>query len=74
MDVIKDWPRTPLNCMEPEELDEHLPASMKRYLAKNNIDFYIIDALHIAEGVGLGGRINMIMQTAFLNWPRSSYR
>ena len=38
---------------------------MKRYLAKNNIDFYIIDALHIAEGVGLGGRINMIMQTAF---------
>ena len=51
--------------MESEELDRHLPASMKRYLAENNIDFYIIDALHIAESVGLGGRINMIMQTAF---------
>ena len=55
-----------LNCTwSPEELDEKLPASIKRYLAENNIDFYIIDAVHIAERVGLGGRINMIMQTAF---------
>ncbi len=55
-----------LNCTwSPEELDEKLPASMKRYLAENNIDFYIIDAVNIAAKVGLGGRINMIMQTAF---------
>ncbi|NLJ40630.1 MAG: pyruvate:ferredoxin (flavodoxin) oxidoreductase, partial [Clostridiales bacterium] len=55
-----------LNCTwSPEELEEKLPASIKSYLALNNIDFYIIDAVHIAEEVGLGGRINMIMQTAF---------
>ncbi len=55
-----------LNCTwSPEELDNKLPASIKRYLAKNNIDFYIIDAMRIAKDVGLGGRINMIMQTAF---------
>lgn len=69
LDVIKGLAENGtflLNCTwGPEELDEKLPASIKRYLAKNNIDFYIIDALHIAEGVGLGGRINMIMQTAF---------
>ncbi|HZJ57722.1 MAG TPA: pyruvate:ferredoxin (flavodoxin) oxidoreductase [Clostridia bacterium] len=69
LDVIKGLAENGtflLNCTwSPEELDEKLPASIKRYLAKNNIDFYIIDALHIAEGVGLGGRINMIMQTAF---------
>jgi len=55
-----------LNCTwSPEELDEKLPASIKRYLAENDINFYIIDAVSIAERVGLGGRINMIMQTAF---------
>ncbi len=48
-----------------EELEEKLPGSMKRYLAKNKIDFYYIDAVSIAEAIGLGGRINMIMQTAF---------
>ncbi len=50
---------------EPEELDQHLPGSMKRYLAENDIDFYIINATELADKVGLGGRINMIMQTAF---------
>ncbi|SNX54250.1 pyruvate:ferredoxin (flavodoxin) oxidoreductase [Thermoanaerobacterium sp. RBIITD] len=55
-----------LNCPWTEsELDEKLPASMKKYIAKNNINFYIIDAVSIAREVGLGGRINMIMQTAF---------
>ncbi|WP_434655119.1 pyruvate:ferredoxin (flavodoxin) oxidoreductase [Thermoanaerobacterium thermosaccharolyticum] len=55
-----------LNCPWSEaELDEKLPASMKRYIAKNNINFYTIDAISIAREVGLGGRINMIMQTAF---------
>ncbi len=48
-----------------EELDEKLPNSIKKYLAKNKIDFYIIDAVNIAERIGLGGRINMIMQSAF---------
>ncbi|MDI6877942.1 MAG: pyruvate:ferredoxin (flavodoxin) oxidoreductase [Desulfitobacteriaceae bacterium] len=48
-----------------DELDEHIPASIKRYIAKNNIQFYIIDAIAIAQKIGLGGRINMIMQSAF---------
>ncbi len=48
-----------------EELDEHLPDSMKKYIAEKNIDFYIIDATKIAQEVGLGGRTNMIMQSAF---------
>ena len=50
-----------------EELEERLPGSMKRYLAKHNINFYIIDASHIAEDIGLGSRTNMIMQSAFFN-------
>jgi len=55
-----------LNCpWKPEELDEHLPAQLKRYIAKNNINFYTIDAISIAGGIGLGGRINMVMQSAF---------
>ncbi|ALB46922.1 pyruvate:ferredoxin (flavodoxin) oxidoreductase [Clostridium beijerinckii] len=49
----------------PEELDERLPASIKRYIAQNHIEFYIINAVKIAQDVGLGGRINMIMQAAF---------
>jgi pyruvate-ferredoxin/flavodoxin oxidoreductase len=55
-----------LNCQwKPEELDEKLPASMKKYIAENNINFYIIDAVSIARQIGLGSRINMIMQAAF---------
>ena len=50
-----------------EELDKHLPAEIKRYLANHNIEFYIIDASHIAEEIGLGSRTNMIMQSAFFN-------
>ena len=50
-----------------EELENHLPGAMKRYLAKHNINFYIIDASHIAEKIGLGSRTNMIMQSAFFN-------
>jgi pyruvate-ferredoxin/flavodoxin oxidoreductase len=50
---------------DPKELDERLPAAMKRYIAKNEIDFYIINAVKIAQDIGLGGRINMIMQSAF---------
>ncbi len=47
------------------DYDVKLPGSMKRYIAKNKIDFYTIDAVDIAEKIGLGGRINMIMQTVF---------
>lgn len=55
-----------LNCpWKEEELDDKLPASMKKYIAENNINFYIIDAVAIAQEIGLGGRINMIMQSAF---------
>lgn len=55
-----------LNCSwKVEELEEKLPAPLKRYIAKNNINFYIIDAVSIAQEIGLGGRINMIMQSAF---------
>jgi pyruvate-ferredoxin/flavodoxin oxidoreductase len=55
-----------LNCpWNAEELDKELPASIKRYIAKNNIDFYTIDAIKIAQEIGLGGRINMVMQSAF---------
>jgi len=48
-----------------KELDENLPASLKRYIAENNIYFYTIDALSISSEVGLGNRINMIMQSVF---------
>ncbi|HEX3030658.1 MAG TPA: pyruvate:ferredoxin (flavodoxin) oxidoreductase, partial [Bacillota bacterium] len=51
----------------PEELDEKLPAKMKRYLAKNNINFYTINAVDVAREIGLGNRTNMIMQSAFFN-------
>ena len=55
-----------LNCpWNEEELEDHLPAMFKRYIAKNNIKFYIIDANTIASEIGLGNRINMIMQSAF---------
>ena len=46
-------------------MEEKLPAAMKRYIADNKIKFYIIDAVKIAHEIGLGGRINMIMQSAF---------
>jgi len=55
-----------LNCIwDDSELTDHLPAAMKRYLAKNNINFYTINATAIAEEIGLGNRINMVMQAAF---------
>jgi len=63
---LKDGGTFLLNCQwTKEELDEKLPASVKNYLAKHNINFYIINAVDIAQEIGLGGRINMIMQSAF---------
>ncbi|WP_029453509.1 pyruvate:ferredoxin (flavodoxin) oxidoreductase [Clostridium algidicarnis] len=49
----------------PEELDTHLPAEYKRYIAENDIHVYTLNAVKIAQEIGLGGRINMIMQSAF---------
>ena len=55
-----------LNCLwDDAELEEHLPNHMKRYIAENDINFYTINATKIAAEVGLGGRINMVMQAAF---------
>ncbi|NLG10451.1 MAG: pyruvate:ferredoxin (flavodoxin) oxidoreductase, partial [Coriobacteriaceae bacterium] len=48
-----------------DELEEKLPASVKRSLAQKKARFYIMDAYGIAQGIGLGNRINMVMQTAF---------
>ena len=55
-----------LNCTwSAAELDEKLPGFMKRFLAQNEIQFYTIDGAGIASELGLGGRINMVMQSAF---------
>ncbi len=48
-----------------EETKEKLPDHMKKYLAENKINFYIINATNIAEEIGLGTRTNTIMQSAF---------
>ena len=48
-----------------EELENELPASMKKFIAEKNLKFYIIDAEKVAEDVGLNRRINVVMQTAF---------
>jgi pyruvate-ferredoxin/flavodoxin oxidoreductase len=63
---IKDGGVFVLNCpWQADELDDKLPASIKRTIAQKNIRFYIIDAISIASEIGLGGRINMIMQAVF---------
>ena len=51
--------------MSEKELDEKMPAEMKRVIAKRNINFYTIDGIDIGNELGLGSRINMIMQAAF---------
>ena len=47
------------------EMEEKLPATMKRTLAAKKVKFYNIDAVKIASEVGMGGRINTVMQAAF---------
>lgn len=55
-----------LNCgWKPEELDAHLPADVKKYIANNNISFYTIDAVEICREIGLGNRTNSVLQSAF---------
>ncbi|HHX19073.1 MAG TPA: pyruvate:ferredoxin (flavodoxin) oxidoreductase [Clostridiaceae bacterium] len=48
-----------------EELDAFFPGQVKRYIAENDIDFYIIDAVRLAQEIGLRNRINTICQAAF---------
>jgi pyruvate-ferredoxin/flavodoxin oxidoreductase len=48
-----------------EDMEKELPASMKNAIAKNHVKFYNIDAIKLAHDVGMGGRINTIMQAAF---------
>ena len=55
-----------LNCQwTPEELDKHLPAEVKNYIANNNIKFYTVDAIDKAREIGMGKRTNTILQSAF---------
>lgn len=68
-DMLKDLKKDGtflLNCMwSLEELDDKLPAIVKKQLAQKNASFYIMNATEIAEKIGLGNRINMVMQAAF---------
>ena len=64
--ALKDGGVFLLNCpWTAEELNDQLPASMKRLLAKKHARLYTIDAIKLAAQVGMGGRINTIMQAAF---------
>ena len=55
-----------LNCpWIDEELEERLPGKMKRIIAEKNINFYTIDGIDIGKEIGLGGRINTVLQAAF---------
>lgn len=66
LDGIKDGGTFVLNSnWSLEDMEKHLPASMKRTIARKHLKFFNVDAVAVAQEVGLGGRINMIMQTAF---------
>ena len=66
LEGIKDGGTFLLNSpWPPEEMEKHLPASMCRTIAGKKLKFYNIDAVGVASEIGLGGRINMIMQTVF---------
>ena len=55
-----------INCQwTPEELDHHMPAEAKRYIAKNNIQLYTVNAIDLAAKIGLGKRTNTVLQSAF---------
>ena len=55
-----------LNCpWDMEGLEKNLPGQMKRYIAEHNINFYTIDGIKLGKEIGLGGRINTILQAAF---------
>mgnify|MGYP002510894155 FL=1 len=55
-----------INCQwTAEELDKHMPAVAKRYIAENNIQVYLINAIDLAQEIGMGKRTNTILQSAF---------
>ena len=55
-----------LNCpWDMEGLDKHLPGQVKAFIADHNIKFYTIDGIKIGKEIGLGGRINTVLQSAF---------
>ena len=55
-----------LNCpWDMEGLEKHLPGQVKAYIADHNIKFYTIDGIKIGKEIGLGGRINTVLQSAF---------
>lgn len=55
-----------LNCpWNAEELDKHLPGQVKAFIANHGIKFYTIDGIKIGKEIGLGGRINTVLQSAF---------
>ncbi|MCP1102750.1 pyruvate-ferredoxin/flavodoxin oxidoreductase [Aequitasia blattaphilus] len=55
-----------LNCSwDMDGLEEHLPGQVKAYIANHNIKFYTIDGIKIGKEIGLGGRINTVLQSAF---------
>ncbi|MGM0215003.1 pyruvate:ferredoxin (flavodoxin) oxidoreductase [Enterococcus sp. AZ109] len=63
---LKDGGTFLLNTVWDEaKVKQALPNRIKRYLAEHNINFYIINAMEIAQKVGLGRRINMVMSTSF---------
>lgn len=64
--VLKKGGKLLINCSwNAEELSEHLPGDVKRFIAENEIELYTIDGISIAKEIGLNGRINTILQSAF---------
>ena len=57
-----------INCQwSPEELAQHLKADAKQYIAKNNIQLYTVNAIDLAQQIGLGKRTNTVLQSAFFS-------
>ena len=55
-----------LNCpWDMEGIEAHLPGQVKKFMAEHNIKFYVIDGIKIGKEIGLGGRINTVLQSAF---------
>ena len=55
-----------LNCpWDMEGLEKHLPGQVKAFIANHGIKFYVIDGIKIGKEIGLGGRINTVLQSAF---------
>ncbi len=66
VDDLKEGGSFLLNCAwDVEELTKRLPGKMKRILAERKINFYTIDAIQIGKEIGLGGRVNTVLQSAF---------